>query len=496
MSNSIIYQPQPGPQTAFMQSNADIAIIGGGAGGGKTVALNFEGMRWGLKYDEINCILFRRNANKLTIGGGLWKESFGIYSHALATPNLALKEWSFKSKHAGKPRSVTKFAGMQYEKDMYEFDGGMFDVVCFDEVQHFTEAQFWYLNGRLRSRTGLIHPYLRASCNPSAGWLATFLGWWIGDDGFAIQERSGILRYLVVDDNDNKSWFGTEKEANNFIHDTNLKDALPISVTFVPAKLSDNAILEKNDPKYRARLAALPAAERRRLLEANWRILPQGRIFNIEDFQHFSQEPAHFDYVLITVDTAQETKTCNDYTVIQTWARIETRIYLISQIRGRFDYTMQKRLIISACVLYKPNYLAIERKTNGSALLQEIPKECSVPILPIERSKDKFTRGYQAEPYVQSGYVFINPTADYYMDFVSEFSNFSPEQKSTQHDDQVDACMDAIELLLIKKIGYHPPPSLDKIIPEINHSSKPLFSSTSEQLFGKSGGVIASKYRF
>ena len=37
--------PQPGPQSAFLRSDADIAIYGGAAGGGKTYALLLEALR-------------------------------------------------------------------------------------------------------------------------------------------------------------------------------------------------------------------------------------------------------------------------------------------------------------------------------------------------------------------------------------------------------------------------------------------------------------------
>ncbi|MDX0680311.1 hypothetical protein GOL97_32375 [Sinorhizobium medicae] len=40
-----IIRPQPGPQTAFLVSPADIAIYGGSAGGGKTWALLMEPLR-------------------------------------------------------------------------------------------------------------------------------------------------------------------------------------------------------------------------------------------------------------------------------------------------------------------------------------------------------------------------------------------------------------------------------------------------------------------
>ena len=37
--------PQPGPQSAFLSSDADIVIYGGAAGGGKTYALLMEALR-------------------------------------------------------------------------------------------------------------------------------------------------------------------------------------------------------------------------------------------------------------------------------------------------------------------------------------------------------------------------------------------------------------------------------------------------------------------
>jgi hypothetical protein len=40
-----IVAPQPGPQAAFLATRADIAIYGGGAGGGKSWALLLEAMR-------------------------------------------------------------------------------------------------------------------------------------------------------------------------------------------------------------------------------------------------------------------------------------------------------------------------------------------------------------------------------------------------------------------------------------------------------------------
>jgi Terminase large subunit, T4likevirus-type, N-terminal len=46
----------------------------------------------------------------------------------------------------------------------------------------------------------------------------------------------------------------------------------PKSLTFIPAKLTDNAALMRADPGYIANLMALPLVERERLLGGNWKI--------------------------------------------------------------------------------------------------------------------------------------------------------------------------------------------------------------------------------
>ncbi len=40
-----VIAPQPGPQTRFLRTSADIAIYGGAAGGGKSWALLLEPLR-------------------------------------------------------------------------------------------------------------------------------------------------------------------------------------------------------------------------------------------------------------------------------------------------------------------------------------------------------------------------------------------------------------------------------------------------------------------
>ncbi len=53
----------------------------------------------------------------------------------------------------------------------------------------------------------------------------------------------------------------------------------PKSLTFIPAKLTDNKALMAADPGYMASLLALPLVERERLLGGNWKIRPAAGLY-------------------------------------------------------------------------------------------------------------------------------------------------------------------------------------------------------------------------
>lgn len=448
MDNPPFVQPQPGAQYKFLQSEADIVLYGGSAGGGKSYGLLLDVMRF-FNTDNINAVIFRREREQLSKPGSIWMESQKLYGSLGLRPHLTYFHYRFL------PNSYLKFSGLQ---DKIDWQGAQLDFIGFDELTQFTEDQFWYLIARLRSVSGQIKPYCRATCNPDQGWVFDLLRWWIDEKtGYPIAERSGVIRWFFKDSHDKLAWYDSEKEAIAGILAHKLgKERKCMSLTFIPATLNDNQILLKNDPNYYARLSQLPETQRIQLLEGRWFFKPIGKLFKPDWFKSFVVTPHEPECILITTDTASSTKTANDFSCFQVWYRWEGKIYLIHEVHGRFTAQQQLNLLANLIISYKATYVSIERASTGFHLIDEIVKKTSVLVIEQTRKTDKYQRGYEVQNYVENGYIFLNVNAPYYSHFISEVAAFAPENKNKAaiHDDRVDPFIDAICLLLLQKIGY------------------------------------------
>ena len=256
--------PQAGPQTQFMASSADIIIYGGAAGGGKTYALLLEALRH-KDVKSFGAVIFRHNYNQITAEGGLWDASQKIFNqvpdaHSRKSPKL---HWRFDG------GAKLSFAHIERDEDLKSWQGTEIAYIGFDELTHFTKHQFLYMLSRNRTTCG-IRPYVRATCNPdSDSWVAEFISWWIDQEtGYAIPERSGQIRWMVVL-NDIIYWGDTPEELAKK-YEVNVEDCK--SVTFIASRLEDNKILMDSDPGYLANLKAMTEVDMERLLRGNWKI--------------------------------------------------------------------------------------------------------------------------------------------------------------------------------------------------------------------------------
>lgn len=184
-----------------------------------------------------------------------------------------------------------------------------------------------------------------------------------------------------------------------------------------------------------------------------------GGIFKDTWWATYSLPPRQFEYRFITGDTAQKTAERNDYSVFQHWGYLSGKIYLLDQVRGKWDADDLKKTFINFVLKCQGNNAQtygrlrdahIEDKSSGTGLIQQMKKECTIPIEAIQRNKDKVTRAMDCVPYIKAGYVVIPEQSEWILDYKSEFSKFTP-MMTHKHDDQIDPTLDAIDIALAEK---------------------------------------------
>jgi len=234
-------------------------------GGGKTFGILIDFLRH-FHNNEAGAVYFRRTYPQIMSEGGLYDTASKLWMQVGAKPKESNATFKF-------PKGQTvKFAHMQHEKNIYDYQGSQIPVIYFDELTHFTRKQFFYMLSRNRSTSG-IKPYIRATTNPDASsWVRSFIDWWIDPLGYPIQERSGVLRWFYIID-DRFHWSDSKEDLKKRFPDT-AKIADPKSLTFIPSKVSDNKILLQKDPSYLANLMAQSKVDRERLLDGNWNVMP------------------------------------------------------------------------------------------------------------------------------------------------------------------------------------------------------------------------------
>lgn len=286
-------RPQPGPQELFLSSDADIAIYGGSAFSGKTFALLLDDLRY-VDDGDFAAVTFRRTTKQVTNPGGLWDESKKLYS------KFGARHLSNALEHVFPSGAVIKFAHLEYDDSVYAWDGAQLPKVNFDQLEHFSAHQFFYMLSRNRDPSGKVKPNIRATCNPDPdSWLCEFLAWWLDPvTGYPDWSRAGAVRWFVRID-ETIHWGATREELVEQFG----PESMPLSVTFVPGRIWDNKIGMERDPGYLAKLKGMQRVERERLLGdkdlgGNWKVKASaGMMFRREWCETIEAEPEDVDWV-------------------------------------------------------------------------------------------------------------------------------------------------------------------------------------------------------
>lgn len=443
-------RPQPGPQTEFISTIADIAIYGGAAGGGKTFGLLLEPLRH-FDNSKFGAVIFRRLGTQIRNEGGLWDESEGLYGSIGAGPKESTLQWDFKS------GMRVKFAHLQYEKDLLSWQGSQIPLIGFDELTHFTERQFFYMLSRNRSTSG-VPGYVRATCNPdSRSWVKRFIQWWIDPKtGLPIPERSGKIRWFIRKD-DQIHWADSKEEI--FERFGRGPTILPKSVTFISAKLEDNKILMEKDPAYAANLEALPRVDRMRLKDGNWNVEAKaGLLFQRDAFPVIDAIPLGDVVKSVRAWDKAATKPSPtnpdpDWTRGVKLLQLRDGRFVIAHVASAQESPLgverlvkntasQDGVAVEIGIAQDPGSAGVADRDNFTRLLAGYTVKVNKP------STDKVTRAKPVSSQCEAGNILVL-RGDWNEDFFSEVENFP----DAAHDDQVDALADAFNMIVGENVG-------------------------------------------
>ena len=184
------------------------------------------------------------------------------------------------------------------------------------------------------------------------------------------------------------------------------------------------------DPRYwQAQYMQNPTAEEGALIKREW-----WQIWDKED-------PPMCDYIIMSLDAAQESNNRADYNALTTWGvwfNEESNnhcIILLNSIKKRLEYPDLKVLVIEEYKEWNPDTFIVEKKSNGAPLYQEF-RRAGVPVSEFTPSKgqDKIMRVNAVSDLFRSGIVWA-PDKRWAKDVIEECNDFP----SGANDDLVDS---------------------------------------------------------
>lgn len=463
--------PQPGPQTKFLEAWADIVIFGGARGGGKSFALLMDAMRYCIDRPDgkggiqkavkgYNALILRSSYKQILSSGGLLSASQKIYPYLGAEFGLNAMRWKFPA--AG---STVDFGHLDHEGDKNKYLGLELPYIGFDEVNMFSESQFWFMLSSNRSTLG-VPSRVRATCNPdSSSWVARFIEWWIDQDtGFPIPERDGKVRYFVRLDGE-MYWDNSPAELWNQVKDQfggERANFMPKSATFIKSLLEDNPILNESDPSYRATLMQMPSIDRQRFLEGNWLVSPiEGSEW--EDCpQYFDRHiwtdhwPDRFPASCIYIDPSKGKTDRSDFSAIVFVGLLNGRMYVKSDIKRR----PAEQIVSDATDMMmelNPTWLAIEKNNFQDLLAPMFDTECErrglapFPIWQVQSVENKVSRIRSLGRYLETQKLLLHKDCNSNRILYGQLKNFGIKG---EHDDGPDALEGATRVL--RSMGSDP----------------------------------------
>ena len=260
--------PQEGFQERVCLADADLVIIGGKKGGGKTWVALFKAMPYMFNPD-VSMYAFRRLEDD--VRRGPWKEGKKVY-RGFGTAKEAGFEFAFLD---GRGATMKMEHLQDLGKVADRFRGAELAYIDLEELPEHTRENldiiFDFMS--VNRNTAGVKSQMVATCNPvgKSNKLRYFLDWYIDPEtNKIIPERDGKKRYMFKygPDMTQIAWGNTwqevydhpkakEKLALLMLGKNDLKpEDLILTIQFIEGDYSDNKILQATDKRYISRLAS------------------------------------------------------------------------------------------------------------------------------------------------------------------------------------------------------------------------------------------------
>jgi len=176
-----------------------------------------------------------------------------------------------------------------------------------------------------------------------------------------------------------------------------------------------------------------------------------GGMIKAEWFRSYTPatQPAPFDRILQSWDTANKATELSDYSVCTTWGLKDRQLYLLHVLRKRLDYPALKRAVREQAELHRPEVVLIEDKASGTQLIQELIAEGLYSVTRYEPSGDKVMRLHAQTAMIENGFVHLPAEAPWLAEYLHELTTFP----KGRHDDQADSTAQALDWVKQDAIG-------------------------------------------
>ena len=147
--------------------------------------------------------------------------------------------------------------------------------------------------------------------------------------------------------------------------------------------------------------------------------------------------PPICDYIVISADTAFETKETSDFSAFTIWGVFRddhdiANLVLLGAQKGRWTFPELRDQAKELYTFHNPDMFLIEKKASGQSLLQELAS-AGIPAMPFEPDKDKVARAHACTPAFHSGRIW-HPNKRWAHEVIDECSAFP----NGMYDDYVD----------------------------------------------------------